>query len=259
VCLIVFALRAHPAYRLVVAANRDEFHARPTAPATYWEDAPNVLAGRDLTAGGTWLGVTKDGRFAAVTNVRDPSAKVGSISRGALVREFLVGSLDAHAAAREAVARAHDVSPFNLVVGSIDGLSITDGSTVTTVDAGVRGITNASETERSHGGRAWPKLGRAERLLAATVARGEEIEVEPLFELLSDRAIAPDDELPSTGVGLESERFLSSTFLVSPLYGTRSSTVVLFHANGRVDFEERSFEASGAPKGIVRVSFAVQS
>lgn len=257
-CLVLVAIDKHPDYPLVVAANRDEFHARPTAPASFWHDASGVLAGRDLSAMGTWLGVSRGGRFAAVTNVREVGSRVGERSRGDLPRAFLVGGADARAAAHEVIASAHLVSPFNLILGTPRGLVVTDGSVVTDV-RGVRGVSNAAETDHVAGARPWPKVARGEAEVARVLDRAGTPRADELFEILADRAMAPDDNLPDTGVGLEKERFLSSSFLVSPIYGTRSSTVVLFDRSGTVTFEERSFGPTGEGIGVVREAFRVQS
>lgn len=258
-CLVLVAIDNRPDYSLIVAANRDEFHARPSAPAAFWEDAPGVLAGRDLSAMGTWLGVTRTGRFAAVTNLRVPGGRSGSASRGDLVRSYLEGERDARDHAHEVIARAHLVGPFNLVVGSSRGLWVTDGSTLTELPSGVRGVSNASETERAGGAVPWPKVARGEAALAAALASGGALSTDALFEILADRRKAADELLPDTGVGLASERFLSSAFLVSPVYGTRCSTVLTIDARGVVTFEERSFGPDGEGIGVVRETFTVQS
>lgn len=262
-CLVLLAIDKHPDYSLVVAANRDEFHARPTSPAASWRDAPEVLAGRDLSAMGTWLGVTRAGRFAAVTNLRVPGTPARPLSRGDLVRTYLEGHLDARAHARDVIARAHLVGPFNLVVGGVVGstpeLWVTDGSTLTEVRAAVRGVSNASETSRASGATPWPKVARGEAALLAALEQRGELSTDALFEILRDRTTAPDELLPDTGVGLAGERFLSSAFLVSPAYGTRCSTVVTFDRRGRVTFEERSFGPGGEGIGVVREAFTIQS
>lgn len=258
-CLVLLAIDKHPDYSLVVAANRDEFHARPTAPASFWQDAPGILAGRDLSAMGTWLGVSRSGRFAAVTNVRERGARVAARSRGDLPRGFLMGDADARASAHEVIGGAHLVGPFNLVLGTPRGLVVTDGSVVTDVASGVRAVSNASETDHVGGAPPWPKVRRGEVELARALQRAGTLRADDLFEILADRAMAPDENLPDTGVGLEKERFLSSSFLVSPIYGTRSSTVVLFDRVGTVTFEERSFGPDGEGIGVVREAFRVQS
>jgi len=235
-CLIVFAYRAHPDWRLVVAANRDEFYRRPTAPAGFWPDCPAVLAGRDLEHMGTWLGVTGAGRFAALTNYRDPAAnRPDAKSRGELVKNYLCGSLPPAAYLEEIRRAAGDYNGFNLIVGDAAGLyyySNLSGE-ATAVPPGVHGLSNhLLDTP-------WPKVVKAKTGLAACLADPEGVRPAALFALLGDRTPAPDAELPDTGVGEAWERLLSPVYIVSPDYGTRSSTVVLMKNTGGIYFEER--------------------
>lgn len=240
-CLIAVAWEAHPAYRLVVAANRDEFYARPTAPAAWWADAPGVLAGRDLREGGTWMGVTRAGRFAAVTNFRDPGfgQLPNAPSRGALVAGFLRGSADAEAYARELSARAAEYNGFNLLVGDEGGLFYLSNRArgVRRLEPGVYGLSNhLLDTP-------WPKVLRARRALAdALAAAGGTADgwESGLWQMLGDRVVAADDDLPDTGVGSEFERMLSPPFIRSDAYGTRASTVLTMAHHGDVRLVERS-------------------
>ncbi len=251
-CLIVFAWRVSPAVRLAVAANRDEFFARETAPAAWWADAPDVLAGRDLRSGGTWLGITRTGRFAALTNFRDLSApkKDAATSRGALVAEFLRGE----ETAREFLSRIRSASDsfegFNLIVsdgGELWSFSNVDDGGPVALTPGVYGLSNhLLETP-------WPKVVAARKRLAEAVAAEaapQELEAS-LLALLRNRAVAPDGALPDTGLPLAWERALSAAFVVLPEYGTRASTAVVVTGD-RVRFVERSFGAGGAPLGEVR-------
>jgi uncharacterized protein with NRDE domain len=240
-CLISVAFDAHPAFRLVVAANRDEFYARPAAPAAWWADAPQVLGGRDLREGGTWMGVTRAGRFAAVTNFRDPgfAQKADAPSRGALVADFLRGSGDAEAYARELAARAAAYNGFNLLVGDEGGLFYLSNRAegVRRLEPGVYGLSNhLLDTP-------WPKVVRARRAMGdALAAAGGAADgwESGLWEMLADRVIAADDDLPDTGVGSERERLLSPPFIRSDVYGTRASTVMTMAHDGEVNFVERS-------------------
>ena len=255
-CLAVVAFDAHPAYALVIAANRDEYHDRPAAPAA-WGDAPpfaDILAGRDLKAGGTWLGVRRDGRWALVTNVRqggrnDPVAR----SRGDLVPRVLnAGGTPADAVA--AVASAADgYNGFNLLAGDVAGAHWTSnrGDGVRRLAAGVHGLSNALLDTP------WPKLVRTMRAVHAWLARSDG-DTAALFAALADRARAADDELPDTGVTREWERLLSSPFIVSERYGTRCSTVLTVDRTGRAVFRERTFDASGTPTGETVEAFAVR-
>ena len=248
-CLIVIGWRVHPAYSLVVAANRDEFHARPTAPAEFWPDAPEVIAGRDLEAGGTWLGITRNGRFAAVTNVREAAAAKGRHSRGRLTRDFLVGRHRAADYVGEIDRAAY--SGFNLLVS--DGESLwycsNRGATSLELAPGVYGLSNHLLDSP------WPKLLTARQGFTRALARLPDLA--PLFAILADDEIVPDTELPDTGIPLEWERRLSAIFVRSEPYGTRASTVVMLAAEGGITFEERSFGPDGQPLQSSRISTGV--
>lgn len=245
-CLILVAWQVHPAYPLVVAANRDEFRARPTAVAVRWPDAPHVVAGRDLEAGGTWLGVTDAGRFAAVTNVREPGKPQGPQSRGRLTQEFLTGT--ATPAEFSGGIQDDAYSGFNLLVA--DGRTLCyrsnrDGA-ARALPAGIYGVSNhLLDTP-------WPKLTTAKARFA--VALDSLPDESPFFELLADDEIVPDAHLPATGVSLEWERRLSAVFVHSPDYGTRASTLLLRRADGSGVLRERSFDAAGTT-GEVRLTF----
>jgi uncharacterized protein with NRDE domain len=258
-CLIVLAWRASPKARLVVAANRDEFFGRGAAPAAWWEDAPDVLAGRDLEAGGTWLGVTRAGRFAALTNFRDASVpkKDGAPSRGALVADFLKGRASAVeyvGSVRPGAGRYHG---FNLLVS--DGTELWSFSNVegdpVRLPPGIWGLSNhLIETP-------WPKVTAASARLEAALgeARGAEDLERRLLALLEDRGVAPDGALPDTGLPLSWERALSAAFVVLPDYGTRASTSLIVAPDGAVRFAEARFGRGGAPLGEVREAFRLSA
>lgn len=258
-CLIVVAWQAHPEYPLVVAANRDEFFARPSAPAAFWDDAPQVFAGRDLQAGGSWLGITRPfpaaapdpadaagglrQGFAALTNFREGrQAPAGAPSRGALVADYLRGCVQAGSAAAylEALApRAADYGGFNLFVGDGERLGYlsnrADG--IRWLAPGIYGISNhLLDTP-------WPKLQAAKAAFAAALPVLPS--VDPFFGLLADDAIVPDEHLPETGVPRDWERILSAIFVRSPNYGTRASTLIAVRRDGSTRFVERSFGADG--------------
>ena len=242
-CLAVIALSAHPHYSLVVAANRDEFHARPAAPAA-WGRAPpfvDILAGRDLEAGGTWLGVRRDGRWSLVTNVREPGRHdPAARSRGELVPRVL--GADATDAALAGIADAADrYNGFNLLAGDAGGVRWTSNRDpgVRSLSAGTHGLSNALLDTP------WPKVVRTLDRVRAWAADGER-DTSPLFAALADRAPAPDALLPATGVPLDWERMLSAPFIVSERYGTRCSTLLTIDRDGRARFQERSFSADGA-------------
>lgn len=244
-CLILIAWKAKPDYPLVVAANRDEFYRRPSAPAASWEEAPHVFGGRDLEAGGTWLGITHTGRFAAVTNFRDPAQPLGSRSRGLLTQDFLLGTNSP-----ENYVNFIDgalFSGFNLLVGDMENLYYTSNRAAQArkLPPGIYGISNhLLDTP-------WPKLTLAKSRF--TQALEELPEEAPFFALLLDRTIAPDEQLPSTGVSLEWERILCPAFIHSPGYGTRASTLLLCNSDGSAALIEQSFDETGK-NGEVRLT-----
>lgn len=244
-CLIVLAWQAHPRFPLVLAANRDEFHHRPAAPAGWWPDAPDVFAGRDLSQHGTWLGMSRHGRIAAVTNVRrmvPPNPYTPS--RGMLVSDFLRGELSATAYADKVAGGAPLFAGFNLLL--IEGetaLYLTNQPEfrIEVLRPGVHALSNASLNTP------WPKLRRVRDGLSTWVAREGEDPAQ-LFSLLADDRPAPDEDLPDTGVGLELERFLSPPFIRGPHYGTRCSTL-LVATEGELRFAERRFDAEARLAG----------
>jgi len=248
-CLILLACDVHPDYRLILAANRDEFFARPTAPADFWSDAPQVLAGRDLKSGGTWLGITKTGRIAALTNYRDPrTTRKGAPSRGRLASGFLCGSQSAADFLEYLRREGEGYNGFNLIFGDSERLSYFSnrGELPPSLAPGIHGLSNhLLDTP-------WPKVTRAREALARLVAAGNTIQPQELFAILADRTFAPDHLLPNTGVGIERERLLSPIFITSPKYGTRSSIIILIDRESRVTFSERIF--TGKPEPIQTVT-----
>jgi uncharacterized protein with NRDE domain len=248
-CLVLLGLSSHPDYHLIVAANRDEFYDRPTAAAGFWSDAPDVLGGRDLQAGGTWLGVTLSGRFAAVTNYRQGQREPAATrSRGLLVRDFLTGESGGMEYAERVQREAGRYNGFNLIAGDSTGLFYYSNreDRVRRLSPGVYGLSNhLLDTP-------WPKVTATKSAFGAALNGGGTELTEELFRLLSSRDPARDSELPSTGVGPEWERLLSSAFVLSESYGTRSSTVVLLSRMGSIVFVERTFGPRGAAGPEVR-------
>ncbi len=248
-CLIVVGWRVHPDYPLIVAANRDEFYVRPTAFADFWAEAPEIVGGRDLEAGGTWLGTTRTGRFAAVTNVREPGAGKGLHSRGKLTQAFLAGQQTASEYVNQ--LEMHDFSGFNLLLG--DGQSLwycsNRGAAPRELGPGIYGLSNHLLDSP------WPKLVTARLGFAQAIAKLPERG--PLFDVLADDEIVPDTELPSTGVPLEWERRLSAIFVRSEDYGTRASMVLTLAGDGQITFEERSFGPHGRALQSSVISTAV--
>ena len=259
-CLIVLAWKASPSVRLAVAANRDEFFARPAAAAAWWRDAPDVLAGRDLRGGGTWMGVTRSGRFAALTNFRDATAprKGDAPSRGNLVGDFLRKEEGPAAFLSRLAWNADAFEGFNLLVsdgGELWSFSNAEERGPVALSPGVYGLSNhLLETP-------WPKVAAArERLAAAVATEAAPPELEAsLLALLRNRALAPDGALPETGLPLAWERALSAAFVVLPDYGTRASTVLVVGADGEARFTERTFGPGGAPLGEVRETFRLSA
>ncbi|ALC18273.1 hypothetical protein DSOUD_3559 [Desulfuromonas soudanensis] len=243
-CLILLAYRSHPDYPLILAANRDEFYDRPTAPARFWPESPRLLAGRDLRRGGTWLGVTRDGRWSAVTNVREADRTMtGGRSRGELVKGFLAGEESPEDFLSQLNAEAGTYPGFNLLAGTPENLwylsNRVDG--VRLLSPGLYGLSNALLDTP------WPKVVRCRRALASALAlSGSSLEAD-LFALLADRNVPPDSELPDTGFGLPWERLLSPPFILSPAYGTRSSTVLMVSGDGQASLIERTFSPGEGP------------
>nr|WP_314479867.1 NRDE family protein [uncultured Pseudomonas sp.] len=245
-CLIVFAWRPGHALPLIVAANRDEFYARPTQPLAAWHDAPQVHAGRDLEAGGTWLGVGPQGRFAALTNIRDPRQALGARSRGELVAAFLKGEQGVEAYLDQVASRAEQYSGFNLLIGDDHALGYVNAREAAPrlLEAGVYGLSNAALDTP------WPKLVKARSSLEGLL---DSPDPERLLALLADTSPVADAQLPETGVGMATEKLLSSVFITSQNYGTRASTVLIVDDRGRRQFIERSFGPFGTPLGEVKI------
>lgn len=240
-CIILLARAVHPEYPLILAANRDEFYERPTAQASFWEDDGDVLAGRDLERGGTWLGVNRRGRIAAVTNYREPLVKMKDApSRGLLVSRFLSGAMQPDEYLRELSSSAHLYNGFNLIVGTTSALCYFSnrGGPPAEIPGGVHGLSNHLLNTP------WPKVARGQAALARLV-ENEDFSIEEIFEVLADEARALDEALPQTGVTLETERVLSPLFIKTPVYGTRSSTVILVNRHREVLFVERTFTPAG--------------
>lgn len=252
-CLAVLALHAVPGIPVLIAANRDEFHARPTLPAAQWPDAPSVYGGRDGLAGGTWMGATTGGRYALVTNFREPGRQItGAPSRGALVEDFLRGALSPadYMAATHAAGQAYN--GFNLIVGDARGAwyaSNRDGAP-RPLPPGVYALSNhLLDTP-------WPKLARTKTAFEQVLRGGPQPDLPALFGALADRQPADDADLPATGLPQDRERLLSSPFIISPNYGTRSSTVLALQGDGTGALTERRFSPDGSVSGESALTFA---
>ena len=261
-CLILLAYQAHPHYPLVIAANRDEYFNRPTQAAHHWPAPLPILAGKDLSAGGTWMGIAPNGRFAAVTNVREPqrTPPPNPISRGQLVTDFLASS-EPTQAFLDTLGQQHEAySGFNLVCGSVSGSvdELWHGSnradSATLLSPGIHGVSNASLNTP------WPKLQQGKQALAEHL-KHTHFQLESLLPLLNHRARAADSDLPNTGVGLDMERLLSSRFIEGQAvgYGTRTSTALRVDNHGHMEWIEWSWNEQGQLASHVTFSQDLQS
>ena len=261
-CLILLAWRVHPRYPLVFAGNRDESYSRPSAPADFWRDDPRIYGGRDLEQGGTWLGLSLSGHFAAVTNYRErPKRGRMPRSRGELTAHFLRSSDTPRQYLAQMMPEAAGYGPFSLLVGDHSGLwygsnrDTTNGSSAPSRELapGIYGLSNhLLDTP-------WLKVTSGKQRLARLVDAAEDTIVAGLFSMLSDRDPAPDDALPDTGLGTPRERELSPLFIAAEHYGTRASTVLLIDRDGEVLFVERRFGPHGAPLGTTERRFALET
>ncbi|MEM6360870.1 MAG: NRDE family protein [Bacteroidota bacterium] len=252
-CLILFSYENHPRYKLVIAANRDEFYARSTQPAHFWEKESHILAGKDREAGGTWMGISKKGKLSMLTNFRDPmNIKSNAPSRGHLVSDYLLDGDDAYSYLKNLEASGATYNGFNLICGSIDKLHYFGNyqNGVHEISTGVHGLSNALLNTP------WPKVKKGKADLQAAL-EAETISPESLFNLLYDDVYAKESDLPDTGVGLEKERMLSPLFIKSSHYGSRCSTVILIDKSNRVQFLERTYNIADFTSSTVSFEFQV--
>jgi len=234
---MLMAYKFHPQYNFIFLGNRDEYKDRPSNAAHFWPACPNLLAGVDLSKGGTWTGITKEGRLAFVTNYRDFSipSQVASISRGALTRGFLVNPVTAPLAYLQAIQEQRQAyDPFNLIVGTRNGLYYYSNieNQIRTIQPGVYGLSNALLDTP------WFKVNKAKQRLANLLATN--FEVPQLFDILADTEAPPDEALPQTGLTLELERALSSIYVDIDNYGTQFQTVILVSTSNEVQFYEKA-------------------
>lgn len=238
-CLINFQLGNHSKYKLIIAANRDEEYERPTEPAGFWNDDQRVLAGRDLRGMGTWLGITKNGRIAALTNVRNQEEilKTNMLTRGQLVSGFLTSDLDAESYLKEVQKDIDEYSGFNLIAGSSDTLFYLNNydKEIVQIEDGIHGLSN------HHLDTPWPKVEKGKSGLKQITSQ-DNIDIESLFNLLKDETLAERHQLPDTGLSRDFEKNLSPLFINMEKYGTRCSTVVTIDKENNVQFIERTYE-----------------
>lgn len=254
-CLILFAAGAHPDYPLIVAANRDEAYARPAAAAGFWSDDPGIFGGRDLEQGGTWLGLSRTGRFAAITNYRQGLPRAAAArSRGELTSQFLSESTAPESYLRQVHAHSNSYNGFSLIVGTLDELWFYSnrGGSAQRIAKGVHGLSNHLLDEP------WPKVRRGIAELETLLCENESEIIERLTAVLSVRTPAPDHVLPSTGIALERERALSASFIAGRDYGTRASTIVLVGADGTALFRESTYGPAGQPTGVTQERYALE-
>lgn len=237
-CILLIAVGSIDGWPMLLLGNRDEFHARASAPAQPWRDAPDCVGGRDLVAGGCWLLQRNDGRFAAVTNVRARMPANAPRSRGALVRDFVVGGMSIAEFIETVIAHADDYGPFNLVLGDGAAVWVIDGASASAqrLLRGVHVLSNGGV------GVEWPKVVRLRERFERAIARGLPDDAS-LLALLADSWQPDDGQLPDTGIGLAHERMLAPVFIRGEFYGTRASTLVLRHEDGGLFVRERGFAA----------------
>jgi uncharacterized protein with NRDE domain len=242
-CLILFAIDSHPEYNLIVAANRDEYYSRPTLAASFW-NGTDLLAGKDLSAGGTWMGITRTGQFAALTNFRDPSLnRQDALSRGLIVYDYLTAEHLPEKYLKSLSGKADKYNGFNLIAGSTKELYYYSNceNKLHMIGSGIHALSNNFMDVP------WPKVKRGLEKFGECLKHND-IDPGMLLDILSDTERPPDNELPDTGVGLERERMLSSIFIESADYGTRTSTVLLCRRNNHIEFRERNFSSPGGRK-----------
>jgi uncharacterized protein with NRDE domain len=251
-CLYVFAYNAHPLYRFVMAANRDEFYDRPTEKASFWPSDPQVLAGRDLKLGGTWMGITKMGRFAALTNYRDPSSYINHArSRGILVSNFLTRNITPQEYVSCVISCRESYNGFNLLTADAANIFYYNKhySAARILEPGIYGLSN------HYLDTPWFKVKKSKQAFADYLKDNDMIEPQALLAIMRDTEQAPDDELPDTGISREREKLLSSIFIQGDDYGTRSSAVLLIGYNNHVLFMEKSYGTEGQDSALVCYEF----
>lgn len=237
-CILFIAIKQHPHYPLVIAANRDEFFERPTQSAHFWTQHPDVIAGKDLKAGGTWMGASKSGHIAALTNIRDPKrVDLTKQTRGELVINYLIQAPSANEFETSLIEQAGLYNGYNLLFGHWQNLRVYNNHTNNTVHLtqGTYGLSNADLNSP------WPKLNLGVQQLQQYCQQESDLKSKHLFDLLLNKHKSEDYLLPHTGISLEWERQLSSIFIQGEEYGTRSSTVVMIDVNNRLHYQEKTF------------------
>ena len=256
-CILFLAINQHPDYPMIICANRDEFHERPTQSAHYWQDKEGILAGRDLQAGGSWLGINRRGQFAAITNIRTGGKVLeNKKSRGELVTFVLEENTSAeqHQVINESWLKDHGDSynPFNLIYGNLEQLycyNSVSGEQIK-LSTGFHSISNGAMDE------IWPKMAKGEQQLEQVVKSATGISESALLSILNNQTRPEESELPDTGIPVEWEQLLSSIFICSEKYGTRSSSLVLLAVDSSIDFTEVEYDNEGNHQSLNRFNLS---
>jgi len=254
-CILFIAVNQHPDYPLIIAANRDEFHERPTAQSHFWPDHKMLLAGRDLRAQGTWMGMNRNGRISALTNVRDPQKILPeATSRGELVTHFLLNNDSQNKYLDTLQMTKDNYNGYNLLFGDWHDLWVYNNHTdqIDKLRPGFYGLSNADLNSP------WPKINQGVTQLKAHCLQSTKIDTDKLFDILLDQTQSTDDLLPKTGVPIDWERKLSSVFIKSAEYGTRSATLLLIDRNDNVNWIEHTFNPQGQNIHQQQFSFKIQ-
>ena len=246
-CILFLAINQHPEHPLIICANRDEFYARPTLAAHFWSNKTHLLAGKDLKAGGSWLGINTNGQFAAITNIRTGSKQSSTKkSRG----ELVTLSLETESIIDLSWLKKHsdEYNPFNLIYGSLNHLKCYNSQIKQQVELsnGFHAISNGLLDD------VWPKMAKGEQKLEKLVSSSKTINYDELFSILKDQTQAEDADLPDTGIALEWEKRLSAIFINSPEYGTRSSCILLLDKNNKIEFVEQAYNEQGQVAELCR-------
>ncbi|REL37615.1 NRDE family protein [Rhodohalobacter sp. SW132] len=249
-CLIVFSYKNHPRYPLILAGNRDEFYERPTQKAHFWENEPTILAGKDLKAGGTWLGLSKRGTLAALTNYRDfKTARESHQSRGILIPRFLTNDENPESTLQRFLQQREDFDGYNLLAGSVSRLYYLTNirGIYHPIEPGIHGLSNAFLDTP------WPKVEHAKAMFRESIS-SEEPDKEAIFRMLKNDKKYPAAHLPDTGLSPEMERAVSPLFIRTSDYGTRCSTLLMVDTNHNVTFIERTYP-SGREENMSEVRY----
>lgn len=248
-CILFFAIKQHPKYPVIICANRDEFHERPTKPMHWWPKN-ELLAGKDLQAGGTWLGLNKQGRFSALTNFRQPDLiDKNKQSRGELVLQALAQQDDAMT--KKLVESSGDYNGFNLVFGQLNNLMCFDSVSQKqqVLASGFHSLCNGALDD------IWPKMALGQANLASAI-KDHSLDIEQLFTLMKSAQQAKTEHLPKTGVPLNWEQLLSSIFIISPEYGTRTTNIITLDNDDNIAIYDQSYNERG--KCVNKQNFSIK-